>query len=85
MEYLIKREYAIFSNKNNVGERLNIYLGSNVARRVGKDNRLVKDQYQLSCYKQEFFISAYDVYNVMSIRAILCTKVFEWLNKYKIL
>jgi hypothetical protein len=43
--YLIKREYAIFSNKNNVGERLNIYLGSNVARRVGKDDRLVKDQY----------------------------------------
>ncbi len=45
MEYLIKREYAIFNNKNNVGERLNIYLGSNVARWVGKDDRLVKDQY----------------------------------------
>jgi hypothetical protein len=36
-----------------------MYLGSNVARRVGKDDRLVQDQYQLSCCKQEFFMSAY--------------------------
>jgi hypothetical protein len=35
----------IIINKNNVGEKLNIYLGSNVARRVGKDDRLVKYQY----------------------------------------
>jgi hypothetical protein len=59
MDYLDKGEnHMIIINKNNVGERVNMYLGSNVARRVGKDDRLVEDQYQLSCCKQEFFISA---------------------------